>query len=459
MKSALILSIFVKGIGAVLEILNQVIITRFGGVAMFGEYSFYISAAEIVCWVFFSGIVKINAFYVANGVDISRFRRGYLLYFSVPVTCVLSIISLCFSPLLIISMVAALLYSCQMNLSSYCLAMRRYKLSLFGEYLVSRVVILIGVVALVLMVGLSTVTLACVYALGYAASVIFFLVSRHTVGVVEGVLSETTRRRLPKQYLTFQMTDVANGLINQAPVIIQYAFTGAYQAGVLSVVLVAKKIISFVAGPTSKIYLPEFAKRYYEGDMQGLRKTYREIVLLQLCFVMPICVVLLGAANAVLTVYNPELADYDNYLCFASIVFLVMVLFGPQGNLLSMVGKERVEAVTKWISLAAMVTTMAATFGDPLFVMYGIASQTIVDSLIKLYFIVRLLHGFPLGLADWVKLFLPSAVFLVLLEFASLGTWMELLLACFLAVSLCVLLLFEFFSHEIKEKIRGGRTS
>lgn len=446
----------VKGLGAIIEMANQVLITRFGGVALFGEYNYYVSAAEIICWVFFSGIVKINALHVANGEDVSHFRRGYLLYFAVPVTLVLSMLSAWFSPLLMLSTVAALLYACQMDLSSYCLAMKYYKLSLCGEYLVSRLVILIGVLILIKSAGLSTVTLIFVYTLGYVASIIFFLITRHTVSGVNQVTKGISNKKLIRQYLTFQMTDVANGLINQSPVIIQYAFSGAYQAGVLSVVLVAKKVISFVAGPTAKVYLPEFAKRYHEGDMAGLRKTYREIVLLQLCFVMPICVVMLGASKGLLTVYNSELADYDGYLRFASIIFLVMVIFGPQGNLLSMAGQERVEAVTKWVSLAAMVIVMAVTYGDSLFVMYGIAAQTIVDAFAKLFFIIRLLHGFPLGITDWAKLLLPSAVCLVILKVASLGVWAELALACLLAVALCIVCLASFFGSEIAAKLHGG---
>lgn len=75
MKGALVLSMLVKALGAVLEIASQVVITRFGGVDLFGHYSFNASIAEIICWVFFSGLVKTNAYWVANGYDLRAWRR------------------------------------------------------------------------------------------------------------------------------------------------------------------------------------------------------------------------------------------------------------------------------------------------------------------------------------------------------------------------------------------------
>ena len=115
--------------------------------------------------------------------------------------------------------------------------------------------------------------------------------------------------------------------------------------------LVTRKVISFVAGPTAKVYLPEFAHLYGEGDLAGLRRVYSGIVILQMCFVLPICLVMVGASSEILAIYNPVLAEYGSYMQFASFIFFVMVLFGPQGNFLSMTGKEHVEAWMKWAPL------------------------------------------------------------------------------------------------------------
>lgn len=453
MKGALLLSMLLKAVGAVLEIVSQVVITRFGGVELFGDYSFMVSVAEIVCWLFFSGIVKTNAFWIANGHDLRSWRRKYFLAYALPVIIVLATaLGFAYSALAAVAVLAGLGYALQMDLSSISLAFKRYKFFLTGEYVVSRLVILFGVVVLGLTDYLNQASVVVLYALGYVASVAYFLIGGH--GSERGLiqLSGENERDLAKQTAVFQANDVANGFISQAPTIIQYAFTGAFQAGVLSVLLVTKKIISFVAGPTAKVYLPEFARLYGEGDYDGLRRVYSDIVVLQLCFVLPICLVMMGAASEILTVYNPVLAEYDTYMQLASLIFFVMVLFGPQGNFLSMTGKAHVEALTKWASLLAMVLTMALTFGDPLFVMYGIAAQVFVDSFSKLWFVVRAVGGFPIGWRETVKLGVPFLLFWAFLEIVDCSGILRLLLAMFLACLLCVILIFAFYRHDIKSR-------
>lgn len=459
MKGALVLSMVVKAFGAVLEIASQVVITRFGGVDLFGHYSFNVSIAEIICWVFFSGLVKTNAYWVANGYDLRAWRRRYFLLYALPVVIILAAsLGFIYSAIAVVAVAAAFGYALQMNLSSISLAFKHYRFFLTGEYVVSRLVILTGVVVLAETGLLNIATVTVLYALGYVASVSFFIVGGK--GSEDGLkkLAKFKERSLVRQTAVFQATDVANGLVNQAPIIIQYAFAGAFQAGVLSVVLVTRKIISFVAGPTAKVYLPEFAKLYGERDYAGLKRVYSDIIILQLCFVLPICLVMIGAPESILGIYNPSLKEYGSYMQFASCIFFLMVLFGPQGNLLSMTGRERIEAATKWASLVAMVLTMAVTFGDPLFVMYGIAAQVVVDSFGKLWFVSRAVGGFPIGVKDAIKLGLPFAICLLIVELSGFLSLQRLLLAAVLAAALCAFLIVLFYRDEIVARLaRSGK--
>lgn len=457
MKSALVISILVKGLGAVFEIASQILITRFGAVALFGEYNFYVSVADIICWLFFSGIVKCNAYYVANGKDIGGFRKSFFLVFALPITLVLTLVGLSYSVLFAVAVMGAYCYGMQLSLSSVFLACRRYKVSLFGEYLVSRAVILVGVIALILAGALDVAALVVLYALGYVVSIVYFLAMGGRLEKPTGMLEPSERSELVRKEVSFQLTDVANGLVNQAPVIVQYLFSGAFHAGVLSVILVTRKVISFIAGPTAKVYLPEFARRYGEGDMEGLRGTYREIVLLQMCFVLPICLVAIGVPDVLLAVYNSELAEYGDWMRAAAVVFMVMVVFGPQGNLLSMVGREKVEMASKWVSLVAMVAVMATTFGDEMFVFYGIAAQVVVDALTKLVFLVRALGSFPIGLHDWVLLAAPFLALTAVAAWVPLGVLGRLAVACLLAVLLCGILILTFFREAMRQRL--GRVS
>lgn len=66
MSIVFLLSVILKGLGAVLEVLLQVMITRMLGLAGYGTYSTWVSAADLVYWVLFSGITKCNTFYLSN---------------------------------------------------------------------------------------------------------------------------------------------------------------------------------------------------------------------------------------------------------------------------------------------------------------------------------------------------------------------------------------------------------
>ena len=62
-----------------LEVLLQVMITRMLGLAGYGTYSTWVSAADLVYWVLFSGITKCNTFYLSNkGTELRRFKAKIL---------------------------------------------------------------------------------------------------------------------------------------------------------------------------------------------------------------------------------------------------------------------------------------------------------------------------------------------------------------------------------------------
>ena len=78
MSIVFLLSVILKGLGAVLEVLLQVMITRMLGLAGYGTYSTWVSAADLVYWVLFSGITKCNTFDdISVGTGIGK-RTGRL---------------------------------------------------------------------------------------------------------------------------------------------------------------------------------------------------------------------------------------------------------------------------------------------------------------------------------------------------------------------------------------------
>ena len=83
---AMILSIGIKGISAIVEIAIQMLITNGVGVSEYGEYTFFVSLIEGAYYVLFSGSVKLNTFYLStSSASLSRFKRKYTLYFVTPI--------------------------------------------------------------------------------------------------------------------------------------------------------------------------------------------------------------------------------------------------------------------------------------------------------------------------------------------------------------------------------------
>ena len=63
---AMILSIGIKGISAVVEIAIQMLITNGVGVSEYGNYTFFVSLIEGAYFLLFSGSIKLNTFYLST---------------------------------------------------------------------------------------------------------------------------------------------------------------------------------------------------------------------------------------------------------------------------------------------------------------------------------------------------------------------------------------------------------
>ena len=93
MSIVFLLSVILKGLGAVLEVLLQVMITWMLGLAGYGTYSTWVSAADLVYWVLFSGITKCNTFYLSNkGTELRRFKAKYYSCYVLPVLTTLALV-------------------------------------------------------------------------------------------------------------------------------------------------------------------------------------------------------------------------------------------------------------------------------------------------------------------------------------------------------------------------------
>ena len=87
---AMILSIAIKGISAVVEIFIQMLITNEVGVSEYGSYTFFVSVIEGAYYVLFSGSIKLNTFYLSTpSSSLSDFKKKYVLRFVTPVVALI----------------------------------------------------------------------------------------------------------------------------------------------------------------------------------------------------------------------------------------------------------------------------------------------------------------------------------------------------------------------------------
>ena len=164
-----------------LEVLLQVMITRMLGLAGYGTYSTWVSAADLVYWVLFSGITKCNTFYLSNkGTELRRFKAKYYSCYVLPVLTTLALVLALekgrggYTVIALITGMELLV----MDHSSTMMAQGQPGSALFGEYVLGRLFLVLGTLVLYKTERLSLGTLLALYVIQYAGILVLFLIKR-----------------------------------------------------------------------------------------------------------------------------------------------------------------------------------------------------------------------------------------------------------------------------------------
>lgn len=409
MNRIFFISVLWKGLGAVLEVLLQVFLTNTLGVDGYGTYAAWINGADLVYWVCFSGIVKCNTFYLSGkDASIRGFKQKYYSRYVVPALIALGAVLALAGRGRMGFWVAAIagLELVALDRSSTLIARGQAARSLIGEYVLGRAVLLVGALVLGLTGHLETGSLLGLYGLQYLAVTGFFLGRRR-----EAARQDISGEVRLKKWASFQWADILNAMISQLPVVLQYAFTGAFDAGVVSIVLLVKKLINFISGPAAKIFLPEFSRAYRAGDRDGLRRSFGDIMGLQMLFAGPLAVVLLGFPRILLGILARELTDYAGVLMCCSCVFLLAATLGPCGGFLQMTGGEKTDNRIRQAAMGVMALVMLIFSQDRYFVLYGLCAETAVEAGGKFIAVCRWFGTAPAGGKRYARWWvLPGAV-------------------------------------------------
>lgn len=430
MNGIFLISVILKGLGAILEVLLQMMITGTLGVEGYGTYSAWINAADLIFWIFLSGIVKCNTFYLSGQkAPIHQFKRKFYCIYALPLLTLLAVLIPAASGIweyILIPVITGLELMVLDN-SSTLLAHGKAKVSLIGEYVLGRFLLITGVLATRFAGVLNLPILVTLYIIQYLAVLIFFSVYvRKNVQASHDISRTVSISKLG----AYQKSDLMHSMIEQMPVVAQYAFSGAFEAGVVSIVLLVKKLINFVSGPTAKVFLPEFSRLYHAGDKAGIRGCYHAIMRIQMLIVGPMAVVLLGYPGVVLRILADELIEYKRLFMICSCIFLLTASLGPCGGILQMTGNEKPDNRCREYALLAMVVIMVLTRKDAYFVLYGLCTQVGLEAVGKYSYMCRWMAKSPVTLLRYLSWWLlPVLMICITLIFKLQESFLAMLIS------------------------------
>lgn len=322
---------------------------------------------------------------------------------------------------------AGFAYLFAMDKSSTMMSFGRYKTALVGEYCIGRSFVVLSILIFSCSKLRNVEVLYAIYGLQFCIVLVYYHIinKKHPL---PDTYNELDTKAVSK-YVVFQSTEIAHTIIMQTSVIVQYFFGGAYQTALISIVLVVRKLINFIAGPTSKLYQPEFSKRFAAGDKKGLSNVYAQITRIQLCFMMPVFMLLISRPEIILRVFNSDLISYGWLVRITSIVFLTMIAFGPTSNFLPMIGKERIDTLANWSSVIVMYATMFLFQKNQYFVVIGFCVQILYINFFKLVLYLIDMRCLPMPAYDYIKIgliwtvasglvyFLPKTIIALIIVF------------------------------------------
>lgn len=451
MNLIFLLSVLLKGAGSILEILIQIVITRSIGVDGFGTYSNWVNVADLLYWFFFSGFVRCNTFYLSDlDASIRSFQKKYYFRYVIPLLAVASFISaLLGRPFLCLIFAITFLELMVQDCSSVYMARKRSMVALFGEYVLGRALLLAGVLALFRLPLRKDILLwlMWLYLIQFLLVLVYFRLRRKSEAhPMESHVSLT-------KLMNYQRADILQSLITQAPVVLQYIAVGAFETGVVSIVMIVKKLVNFISGPAAKIFLPEFSRAYQVGDTEAIRASYASIMRIQMLFVGPLSVVLIGFPHVVLRALAHELVPYSGLFVMCAAFFLVGAALGPSAGLMQMTNHEKQDNLYREAALLVMILIFAIMRKNPFFVLFGLCAETAIEAVGKFVFISRWMGSTPVKVPTYLFWWLAPVLALTAAWALRLGDslWFMLL---FGGATFAYMLWRELFREGLADAIR-----
>lgn len=404
---AMMLSILIKSISSVVEIGIQMLITNGVGVSGYGDYTFFVSLIEGAYFVLFSGSVKLNTFYLSTpSSSLKEFKKNYILKYVVPI---ISVMAICFgimrNPYGILSSAILFIYYFACDRSSVFFSKGQQFPALLGEYLFGRLIMLMGLLAVIKLDAESGLILLALFGLQFVIMRLWFIPFR-------GRIKDGTEEiKVPvRKLIEYQISDVASSIVSYSPAILQYVVGGAFTAGFTGIISIVRRFINFISGPTAKVFLPEFSRLYKADDRVGLEKSYLMIVRIQMVFIGTIGALLIGFPSLILKMFSPDLLQYSNVFTGTAICLLLIAGIGPVTGMLQMTGNEKICNRNQWLSIGIMIFVWIIFIKQPLFAVYGLCAQALAEGILKYYSVCKLFGKMVVPAQNYLLLWLPVII-------------------------------------------------
>lgn len=295
--------------------------------------------------------------------------------------------------------VALLFYFLAYDKSSVFFSRGEQVLGLIGEYIIGRSVMLIGLMILSRIDGLILLDL---YTAQFFVMFIWFVFfsQKLELGTEEIKVSE-------RKIWEYQKSDIVGAIVNYLPTILQFVFGGAFLAGLAGIISLIKRFINFISGPMAKVFLPEFSRLYIVKDINKLQKTYVMIIRIQMMFIGIIGTALVGFPHLILRLFNEELQPYAGIFTFASLCFLFIASIGPTVGFLQMTENEKICNMNRWISIVAMFAVWVVFRKSPMFIIYGLCAQVVVEGILQYNTICKWFHASIVSVENYMCMWLP----------------------------------------------------
>ena len=410
---AMILSIGIKGISAIVEIAIQMLITNGVGIREYGEYTFFVSLIEGAYFVLFSGSVKMNTFYLSTpSANLSKFKKNFTLYFVTPIiAAIVTLFTVMKNPYGVLAGIILYVYYFAFDTSSVFFSRGKQLPALLGEYLFGRIVLLIGMLAIIKLNMATGMILLMLYGLQFITMLLWFTPYKKKLQLGKDEVEVSL-----KKLMEYQLSDVANSLINYSPTILQYIIGGAFTAGFTGIISIVKRFINFISGPTAKVFLPEFSRLYKSGQREKLEQSYLMIVRIQMVFIGTIGCVLIGFPHLILKMFSPDLIQYSPVFSGTACCLLLVAGIGPVTGMLQMTGDERTCNQNQWISICAMVMVWFIFRKESLFAVYGLCVQAVIEGGLKYYSVCKRFGKNIVPIKNYILLWLPVGVIRIIVD-------------------------------------------